>query len=109
MLVVVAGEGHQPPVGRNGWLVVGAVAALRLGALGGAVGVGAVDQRVAVVVDGVGAVTGLGTGRIADAVRVGAVDESVGVAVPMGTPDATVAAVVRGLGGPLKPLPGVQL
>ena len=32
-----------------------------------------------------------------------------GCVLPMGTPDATVAAVVRGLGGPLKPLPGVQL
>ena len=32
-----------------------------------------------------------------------------GCVVPMNTPDATVAAVVRTLGGPLKPLPGVAL
>ena len=32
-----------------------------------------------------------------------------GCVLPMNTPDANVAAVVRELGGPLKPLPGVQL
>ncbi len=32
-----------------------------------------------------------------------------GCVLPMNTPDATVAAVVRALGGPLKPLPGVAL
>ena len=32
-----------------------------------------------------------------------------GCVLPMNTPDATVAAVVRALGGPLKPLPGVVL
>jgi uroporphyrinogen decarboxylase len=32
-----------------------------------------------------------------------------GCVLPMDTPDATVAAVIRDLGGPLKPLPGVQL
>jgi uroporphyrinogen decarboxylase len=32
-----------------------------------------------------------------------------GCVLPMNTPDATVAAVVRTLGGPLKPLPGVKL
>lgn len=32
-----------------------------------------------------------------------------GCVLPMNTPDATVSAVVRELGGPLKPLPGVQL
>ena len=32
-----------------------------------------------------------------------------GCVVPRNTPDRTVAAVVRALGGPLKPLPGVQL
>lgn len=32
-----------------------------------------------------------------------------GCVLPMGTPDSTVAAVVRRLGGPLKPLPGVHL
>ena len=32
-----------------------------------------------------------------------------GCVLPMNTPDATVAAVVKELGGPLKPLPGVQL
>ena len=32
-----------------------------------------------------------------------------GCVLPMNTPDANVAAVVKELGGPLKPLPGVQL
>lgn len=32
-----------------------------------------------------------------------------GCALPMNTPDATLAAVVRALGGPLKPVPGVRL
>jgi uroporphyrinogen decarboxylase len=32
-----------------------------------------------------------------------------GCVLPMNTPDANVAAVVRGLGGPLKPIPGVAL
>ncbi len=32
-----------------------------------------------------------------------------GCVLPMNTPDANVAAVVRALGGPLKPLPGVAL
>jgi uroporphyrinogen decarboxylase len=32
-----------------------------------------------------------------------------GCVLPMDTPDATVSAVIRDLGGPLKPLPGVQL
>lgn len=32
-----------------------------------------------------------------------------GCVLPTGTPDSTVAAVVRRLGGPLKPLPGVQV
>ena len=32
-----------------------------------------------------------------------------GCVLPMHTPDATVAAVVRKLGGPLKPIPGVKL
>lgn len=32
-----------------------------------------------------------------------------GCVLPMETPDATVAAVIRDLGGPLKPVPGVQL
>ncbi|MBI4635390.1 MAG: uroporphyrinogen decarboxylase [Candidatus Rokubacteria bacterium] len=32
-----------------------------------------------------------------------------GCVLPMNTPDATVAAVVRALGGPLKPLPGVAV
>ena len=32
-----------------------------------------------------------------------------GCVLPMETPDATVSAVIRELGGPLKPLPGVQL
>jgi uroporphyrinogen decarboxylase len=32
-----------------------------------------------------------------------------GCVLPMNTPDANVSAVVRELGGPLKPLPGVQL
>jgi uroporphyrinogen-III decarboxylase len=32
-----------------------------------------------------------------------------GCVVPMNTPDATLAAVVRALGGPLKPIPGVAL
>jgi uroporphyrinogen decarboxylase len=32
-----------------------------------------------------------------------------GCVLPMNTPDATVAAVVRRLGGPLKPIPGVKL
>lgn len=32
-----------------------------------------------------------------------------GCVLPVGTPDAPVAAVVRRLGGPLKPLPGVRL
>jgi uroporphyrinogen decarboxylase len=32
-----------------------------------------------------------------------------GCVLPMNTPDANVAAVIRELGGPLKPLPGVQL
>ena len=32
-----------------------------------------------------------------------------GCALPMNTPDATLAAVVKALGGPLKPVPGVQL
>jgi hypothetical protein len=29
--------------------------------------------------------------------------------LPMETPDANVAAVIRKLGGPLKPIPGVKL
>jgi signal-transduction protein with cAMP-binding, CBS, and nucleotidyltransferase domain len=32
-----------------------------------------------------------------------------GCVLPMNTPDANVAAVIKELGGPLKPLPGVQL
>jgi uroporphyrinogen decarboxylase len=32
-----------------------------------------------------------------------------GCVLPMDTPDANVAAVVRKLGGPLKPIPGVKL
>jgi len=32
-----------------------------------------------------------------------------GCVLPMNTPDANVAAVIRRLGGPLKPIPGVQL
>jgi uroporphyrinogen decarboxylase len=32
-----------------------------------------------------------------------------GCVLPLETPDATVSAVIRELGGPLKPLPGVQL
>jgi uroporphyrinogen decarboxylase len=32
-----------------------------------------------------------------------------GCVLPMQTPDANVAAVVRKLGGPLKPIPGVKL
>ena len=32
-----------------------------------------------------------------------------GCVLPMNTPDANVASVIRELGGPLKPLPGVQL
>ena len=31
-----------------------------------------------------------------------------GCVLPMNTPDATVAAVVRALGGPLKPIPGIR-
>jgi uroporphyrinogen decarboxylase len=32
-----------------------------------------------------------------------------GCVLPMNTPDPNVAAVIRELGGPLQPLPGVQL
>jgi uroporphyrinogen decarboxylase len=32
-----------------------------------------------------------------------------GCVLPLETPDANVAAVVRKLGGPLKPIPGVKL
>jgi uroporphyrinogen decarboxylase len=31
-----------------------------------------------------------------------------GCVLPMNTPDATVSAVVRALGGPLKPIPGLR-
>ena len=31
-----------------------------------------------------------------------------GCVLPMNTPDANVAAVVRSLGGPLKPVPGIR-
>ncbi|MGH7354060.1 MAG: uroporphyrinogen decarboxylase family protein, partial [Candidatus Rokuibacteriota bacterium] len=31
-----------------------------------------------------------------------------GCVLPINTPDATVAAVVRALGGPLKPIPGLR-
>jgi uroporphyrinogen decarboxylase len=58
---------------------------------------GTPEQVVAEVDDAI-AQTG-GTGLIVGA----------GCVLPMNTPDANVAAVVRRLGGPLKPLPGVTL
>ncbi|MBI2218336.1 MAG: uroporphyrinogen decarboxylase [Candidatus Rokubacteria bacterium] len=58
---------------------------------------GTAEQAVAHVEDAI-AQTG-GAGLIIGA----------GCVLPSGTPDATVAAVVRTLGGPLQPLPGVAL
>ena len=58
---------------------------------------GTPDAAVAEVEDAIAQTAGVG-------LIVGA-----GCVLPMQTPDATVAAVVRKLGGPLKPIPGVKL
>ena len=60
--------------------------------------------------DGVIAEIGkIGAGEADEAIDAGGLIVAPGCVLPMETPDANVAAVVKELGGPLKPLPGVQL
>ena len=77
-------------------------------------GMGAITQAMAAEcrARGVELVTEAAVAEVEDAVaQTGGTGLIVapGCALPMNTPDATLAAVVKALGGPLKPVPGVQL